>query len=238
MKIPPEILEKLNAVKSKRPRTVIEHIIENGFITTEELKEKYGYSHPPRAARDVREQGIPLETFKVKDAGGRSIAAYRFKDFDGIESKRLGGRKAFSKKLKNELFAHYGPKCQICSIALEDRYLQIDHRIPYEINGEGNESPESYMLICGSCNRSKSWSCEHCKNSTEDKVVGVCAICYWSSPDSYKHIALKLIRRLDIVWEEDEIKIYEKIKEKAGKEEEDMPEFIKSILHKIFAEVK
>jgi hypothetical protein len=44
---------------------VIDHILQYGFITTEDLENTYGYNHPPRAARDVREAGIPLETFKV-----------------------------------------------------------------------------------------------------------------------------------------------------------------------------
>lgn len=55
---------------------VIDHIIAHGFITTEDLQ-KYGYNHPPRAARDVREAGIPLETFFVESSDGQRIAAYR-----------------------------------------------------------------------------------------------------------------------------------------------------------------
>jgi hypothetical protein len=57
---------------------VIDHILQYGFIATEDLENTYGYNHPPRAARDVREAGIPLETFKVKSKEGKSIAAYRF----------------------------------------------------------------------------------------------------------------------------------------------------------------
>ena len=74
-----EFINKLNAVTAKRPKTVIQHILKNGFVTTEELK-ALGYEHAPRAARDVRELGIPLETFRVKDSEGKSIAAYRFGD--------------------------------------------------------------------------------------------------------------------------------------------------------------
>lgn len=68
------------AVTAKRPRTVIDHILKHGSITTEELKEKYGYNHPPRAARDVKEQGIPLEMFRVVGSDGQKIGAYRFGD--------------------------------------------------------------------------------------------------------------------------------------------------------------
>lgn len=54
---PPEFLKLLESVDAKRPRTVIDHILEHGEITTEELKTIYGYNHPPRAIRDVREIG-------------------------------------------------------------------------------------------------------------------------------------------------------------------------------------
>ena len=59
---PKEFIKLLQSVKAKRPKTVIDHILKHGQITTEELKDTYGYNHPPRAARDVREQGIPLKT--------------------------------------------------------------------------------------------------------------------------------------------------------------------------------
>lgn len=55
----PELLELLKKVTGKRAKTVIEHILQYGQITTQELKNTYGYNHPPRAIRDVREKGIP-----------------------------------------------------------------------------------------------------------------------------------------------------------------------------------
>ena len=50
----PEFLARLRAVTNLRPKRVIDHILEHGFVTTEELRIIYGYDHPPRAARDVR----------------------------------------------------------------------------------------------------------------------------------------------------------------------------------------
>ena len=70
--LPQSFIDKLNSVTNKRPATVIRHILEHGYITTEELKDVYGYNHPPRAIRDVREQGIPIETYRIKgEEGGR-----------------------------------------------------------------------------------------------------------------------------------------------------------------------
>ena len=75
MKLSKEILTRLNAITDKRPSTVIQHIIKHGYITTEELANNYGYEHAPRAARDVRERGINLVTYRVKSSDGRNIAA-------------------------------------------------------------------------------------------------------------------------------------------------------------------
>ena len=62
---PKEFLEYVQSIINKRAKVVIDHILAYGFITTEDLEKTYGYNHPPRAARDVREAGIPLKTFKI-----------------------------------------------------------------------------------------------------------------------------------------------------------------------------
>jgi hypothetical protein len=98
--LPRELLELCQSVTAKRPKTVIDHILQHGFITTEDLKETYGYNHPPRAVRDVKEQGIPIETFRVTGKDGRKMAAYRFGKWLGHRVKRLEGRTALSKQLK------------------------------------------------------------------------------------------------------------------------------------------
>ena len=51
-----ELENLLKKVQGKRSKIVVNHILKYGKITTEELESKYGYKHPPRAARDVREQ--------------------------------------------------------------------------------------------------------------------------------------------------------------------------------------
>jgi len=69
VKIPQAIIRRLDAVSAKRPRTVIQHLLKHGSITTVELTKLYGYEHPPRAIRDVRELGIPVVRYSVKDDG-------------------------------------------------------------------------------------------------------------------------------------------------------------------------
>jgi hypothetical protein len=232
-KLPKKIMKIIKGIRNKRAKIVIDHILKHGFITTEDLEKKYGYNHPPRAARDVREAGIPLETFKVKSSGRRSIAAYKFGDFKKIRKDRLEGRLVFSKKLKDDLYHISGGKCAICLGIFEKRYLQVDHKIPYEIAGE-NEKPnsgsENYMLLCGSCNRAKSWSCEHCLNWSGNKIAEICLGCYWGNPTDYSHIALNEIRRLDIIWDKFEITDYEKLKQTAEKNKSMMPAYVKKII--------
>ncbi len=234
-KLSKDYLKKLRSIKAKRARTVIDHIIEHGHITTEELEEKYGYAHAPRAARDVREQGVPLETFSVKNAAGRSIAAYKFGDLSKIAKGKLGGRKAFSKDFKKSVIEVNSSKCCVCYDEFEEQYLQIDHKIPYEVaddDNPANRKIDDFMAICGSCNRAKSWSCEHCTNWTTDKNVGVCKKCYWSNPSTYEHIALRQIRRLAVVWSGSETSDYDTLIKIVFSSSDNLPAFVKKVLKK------
>ena len=236
--LPKEFLDRVKAVTAKRPKTVIDHILKHGYITTEELSEKYGYDHPPRAARDVREQGIPLETFRITGSHGRKIGAYKFGDPAKIKGGKLGGRKAWPKDFKDKLLDLCGARCGVCFTEYEPRYLQIDHRVPYEVAGEpeGELERTHFMLLCSSCNRAKSWSCEHCKNCKEDQVVNVCQTCYWAKPENYAHIALRLIRRLDVTWTGNEVPEYEQLVELSKHARKDLPEFVKEALRNVLAE--
>jgi len=229
---PREFLALLKSVKNKRAKIVIEHILKHGHITTEEI-EKYGYKHPPRAVRDVKEHGIPIEMYRVQSTDGRSIAAYRFGDPSQVRGGKLAGRKVFPKKMKKDLIADLGCRCTICLENYADRYLQIDHRVPYEVAGETEGSAHNtrnFMLLCGSCNRAKSWSCEHCLNWRQHRAPRVCQDCYWASPESYKHIALRRIRRLDLVWTEEEVKFYEALEKKALSAKAAVPKYVKEII--------
>lgn len=229
-----QLIQKLlKSISNKRARIVIQHILKHGHITTEDLEKKYGYNHPPRAARDVREAGIPLETFRVSSSDKRSIAAYKFGNLTQIREGRLQGRRTFPKKFKDDLSTLYGEKCAICSGGFETRYLQVDHRIPYQIAGDSQEAElnsKDFMLLCGSCNRAKSWSCEHCANWQNDKISKVCLACYWAKPDDYLHIALREIRRAEILWNEGEVEAYERLKQSAIQNQQAIPEYVKKII--------
>ena len=220
--IDPRILALCEKVTAKRPRVVIDHILEHGYITTEELQIQYGYDHPPRAARDVRENGIPLETFKMRsERTERIIGAYRFADPNKIRRGRIGGRRAFSKVFRDALIARFDSRDGITGEHMEARYLQIDHRVPYEVAGENayeEDNYEEYMLLDASSQRAKSWSCEHCYNWQEGQEVAVCRSCFWAYPESYTHVAGEEVRRVYVEWRGAEVEVFEELRVRAERE--------------------
>jgi hypothetical protein len=220
------------AITAKRPQTVIHHILKHGFITTEELTELYGYDHPPRAAGDVKDNGIPIETFRVTSKKtGRQIGAYRFSDPTKMVAGRVGGRKAFSKQFKQKLLDKYGARSALTNEPLETRYLQIDHRIPYAVAGNtSGETIEDYMLLDASAQRAKSWSCEHCKNFLEIKDANICRTCFWAFPENYTHVAMREERRLDLVWSGRDVEGYINLLAKAKDAGKTPQEIIKQII--------
>lgn len=216
----PALLALCLSIEAKRARTVIDHILEHGIITNEELSDLYGYDHPPRAIRDVRENGIPLVTHNVTSPKtGRRMGAYTFDDVSKIKRGRIGGRKAFSKKFKQDLLEMYGSKDAFTGEGLDERYLQIDHRIPYEVIGDENGNaaldPREFMLLDASSNRAKSWSCEHCDNLLKKHDPDICRRCFWASPEDYDHIAETESRRVEVVWTGDEAQHYDSLKKEA-----------------------
>ena len=211
-KIPDELLERIKGITNKRARFVLDHIVANGQVTNEELAAA-GYNHPPRAARDVRELGFALKTIKVKHSDGRTIGAYML-DLEGSVTDK-GGRQMLPKKERDALLLAAGNKCQICGA---DNNLQVDHRIPFEVAAETQSGEkEPYQILDGTCNRKKSWSCEHCRNWLELKDLDVCRSCYWANPANYSHVAMTPERRADLVWIGDEVASFDELREEANR---------------------
>jgi hypothetical protein len=132
-----------------------------------------------------------------------------------------------------------GCRCAIYLEEFNERDLQIDHRVPFEVAGDDPENmddPNSYMLLCGSANRAKSWSCEHCVNWLELKKIEICRKCYWAYPEDYEHIAMRQIRRVDIIWSGDEVNVYENLKKRTHELQKNIPDFIKEIIEQYLPE--
>lgn len=164
------------------------------------------------------------------------MAAYKFADPNKVRRGLLGGRKVFSKEFKNGLAEANGCRCHVCLEAYEDRYLQVDHRVPYEVAGDvpvDERRPQDYMLLCGSCNRGKSWSCEHCPNWLELKKPAICETCYWARPEDCNHVATEQVRRLDLAWAGDEVADYDRLKALAAEAKVPVQQFVRELLKAI-----
>ena len=111
---------------------------------------------------------------------------------------------------------------------MDEAILQIDHRVPYEIDGEQDDKNiDVFMLLSPSANRAKSWTCEHCENWIK-KDRDFCIRCFWAHPENYDHVAGKYEKVITIVFTGNEIEDYQKLIELAG--EETAQETIKKIL--------
>jgi hypothetical protein len=213
--VDPRILALCEQVTAKRARAVIDHILAHGSVTNDDLSEM-GYTHPPRAIRDVRELGIPIITGSAVSAKtGRRMGSYTFGNPDEIKAGRIDGRRAFSKAFKAELIDRYGARDTITGEALEERYLQIDHRVPYQVAGDDAGSSldvEDFMLLDASSQRAKSWSCEHCDNWLKILDPLICAECFWAFPEDHRHVAMKQKRRADVTWQGDETAEFDRLK--------------------------
>ncbi len=223
--LPKSLIDRINSITNKRARVVLDTLIKKGSISTTELQ-KAGYDHPPRAARDVVELGIALKRVNIKRPDGQQIASYIFDERELDPSKT--GRVVIAKKERGAIIARAGGRCLFCGA---DHNLQIDHKVPFEVAGETLRYAEDpYQVLDGSCNRKKSWDCEHCENWTTLKNIKTCLNCYWASPEDYKHIAMRPERRVDIVWVGKETKVFETLESKARKAGQSASDYIKTML--------
>lgn len=186
----------------------------------------------PGLWRAGRRRNLELETFRVRSTDGEASVPAG----SAIQRRlRRAASRAASSSPKGFKSALGGdPELALCGLRVElpDRYFQVDHCTPYEVAGDDgvdptNLDPNDFMLLCGSCNRSKSWSCEACDNYTLDGDEGICATCYWATPDDYQHIALAQQRRVVLVYEENEIEGYNRALERARAEGADLSSFLK-----------
>jgi len=232
-KLPAGFVKLCKAVTAKRAKTVIMHILRHGSVTSEVLRDKYKYDHPPRAVQDVKDLGIPIKKVSTPGKQGRPIARYSFGDPAKTRMDQLLGRSALGKQLKQKLILTQGARCAIYMQPFPERDLQIDHRVPFQVAGDSQTrkpNPKNFMLVCASANRAKSWSCEHCVNWLELKKPDICRSCYWAFPDNYTHIAMRQIRRADIMWTEKEVEVYEKLKQRTLQLQKNIPGYVKEIV--------
>lgn len=205
------IVDEMLDRTSGRSRYVVEQILEHGYVTTAKLAE-LGYEHPPRAAADVRDKGIPLLTI-MKYLDGKKVAHYVFPDPLETLDQSASGRTAISKRFRNDVIGHYGELDIFTGTVMSTRDLQIDHRIPFRISGDPKQpfNVTDFMPVSAPMNRAKSWECEACPN-WELRSQSTCEVCYWAIPDGhYEHVATVPVRRLDLVWQAEEVQEFDRL---------------------------
>lgn len=169
---------------SRRAREVARIMLDRGSCTTSDLEE-LGYKHAPRAVKDLKDSGVEILTVMEGYSDPRTGQVKRRAKYTivGTDASRES-RRQFSKATTDAVKA--SGKCEVCGSRPP---LQVDHRIPFDIGGETYPHVlDELMPLCPSCNRSKSWACEHCPNwSVRDRDM--CRSCMWASPHAYEHIA-------------------------------------------------
>lgn len=228
----PEVLalakEFIARVKTGRAVAALEIMLDQGYVTTGDLSAR-GYEHPPRAIADVRDNGIPVVTEKAVSASGKRMALYRLGSAEDI---RVGqaGRTNFSKKFRTALLNYYGNKDAITGAQHNPASLQIDHRVPYRISGDaGIGNVSAFMLLDGKSQRSKSWSCEHCDNFIQLRDPAICHSCFWAFPDDYQHVAMLDIRRVELIWQGEEVEQHERLVRIASDQGIGLSELLKAL---------
>ena len=162
-----------------------------------------------------------MDTFKIKDSSGKTIAAYKFGDWEAAKKSnqllKVSGRTQITEKLKNALIDRYGAKCHLYGEEYPARLLQPDHRVPYEIGGDPIDmlNTDYFMLLSPSANRDKSWACEHCSNWAE-KNIDMCKICYYAYPEEYQHIAGVREKKLELVFRNEDFNLFNDIVKKSN----------------------
>lgn len=202
-----ELIEKLKTQVlpnlGKRPKIVLEQILKNGKVSTEELRQ-LGYTHPPRAASDLKEAGVRIKTkYTIHPDNKHKMGYYVLDENQKVDFHK--GRSAFPKQFKEEMFNKYGLKCNITGLSLPKNALQIDHRVPIITESEADElNTNDFQLLSASAQRSKSFSCERCEISTKGK----CKSCYWAYPEKYTHIAGENLRIVTLAFDKDKMDAY------------------------------
>ena len=195
--LPEDYVKQLKAITAKRPSRVITALLEKGCVSQSEL-ESMGYTHGPRAVRDVRELGFSIVTIRGTD--GFAIYAFDKPENNTNQLAKSKGRTVLEKELRSSLVTKYGAKDFITLEQVDEDSLQVDHRVPYEIGGEPDHTDlTKFMLLTASSNRAKSHACENCPNWS-GKDAAVCELCFWAHPEKYSHVACREERRLELVF--------------------------------------
>lgn len=65
--------------------------------------------------------------------------------------------------------------------------------------------------------------------------MDTCRSCYWAFPEAYSHVAMRDVRRLDILWSGQELIDHAHLQKAAQDHGTTMPGYVKNVLKKHFS---
>jgi hypothetical protein len=182
-----EFLDLLVSNFSKRGNFVRDTMLTKGSVTRWDM---LGAGYDPVAVCDLTSLGVTVSTKMISEKG-KSSMEYTLNPQAFID--RAESRMFMTPKERRRFFRSYGCKCLTCSLTLDPRSLQVDHRIPFILVGNSLVKLEGYSALkpaCPSCNSTREDICRECikKRGTNHEVLE-CRTCYWAYPENYTHIA-------------------------------------------------
>ncbi|HHW4670016.1 MAG TPA: hypothetical protein ACQGQJ_10645 [Xylella fastidiosa subsp. multiplex] len=140
-------------------------------------------------------------------------------------------------RLKQQLLARDGSIDMFTGQHVPETALTIDHHIPYEVAGDIGDDfdPAEFMLLDGSSQRSKSWSCENWQTA---KDPDVCRTCYWAYPEDYSHMVLLQLRRVDVSWSGDDVNDHDTLRHHAQREGVSVQELVKRAVKELLQRLR
>src|SRR5699024_710289 len=101
------------------------------------------------------------------------------------------------RNLKEKIAEENGYCCEIDQTSFELRYLQIDHRMPYEVSGDPEEL--IWKIICHFVLHTTElgYVVVNIPIIGSIKDPNICKTCYWASPSNYSHIAMEGVKRVE-----------------------------------------
>lgn len=226
LEISDELRARIDAVTSPRARFVLNYIVDHGYVTADDIQDA-GYREHRRAVMDCRDLGFTIKNSRVRSPQGGTVGAWTL-DLDAELGAGRAGRRQYPRTFRLRLLERATGRCEMCGAPEADRNLQIDHRVPFEIDpGSGELDPGEYQMLCGSCNRTKSWTCEtECPN-WQARELGVCRTCMWAEPNDYQHVATIPRRQVTITWVGEDVTAFDELRAAANAAGMDLPSFVR-----------
>lgn len=221
-----------------RAKAAADLLMEKGVITKYDFEETHvPVSQAPRAIRDLKDHGIPIETLRkisVPQAKTK-VNRYTLGSIDNINTSMRYGRMYDPTGMKEKLAKLHGDVCVFCGKKLTAKDRELDHKLPVNIFGDLSPverlNPDNYQLVCRGCNRLKREATSHGAFDDQREGMDIVKQNYWYDPVQYrKNRDDRLYAHNVIVWNTSkDIQAYKQISQYAKDSSKSFQEALKDI---------